>query len=52
MATSKLPMTAIPPTTPLTIAPIFGVGAVVFLLGASIEPELESGKSPVDAVLD
>lgn len=52
MATSKLPMTAIPPTTLPTIAPIFGVEAVVFLLGVSIELELESDKWPVDVVLN
>jgi hypothetical protein len=45
-------MTAIPHTTPPTIAPIFGVEAVVFLLGASMEPGLESVKWSVDVVLN
>jgi hypothetical protein len=51
MATSKLPMTTTPPTTPPTIAPIFEAEAVVFTLGAFMEPVLESGNRPVDVVL-
>lgn len=50
MATSKLPMTATPPTTPPTITPIFDVDAVIFTFDESIEPVLESGKRSVDAV--
>jgi hypothetical protein len=45
-------MASIPLTMPLTIAPIFGVEAVVFLLSMSMEPELESVKWPLDIVLN
>lgn len=52
MATSKLPMTAVPPTTPPTTAPMFKLEAVLFTVGASMEAVLESGKRTMDAVLN
>uniref|UniRef100_A0A093V5J5 Capsular polysaccharide biosynthesis protein CapD n=1 Tax=Talaromyces marneffei PM1 TaxID=1077442 RepID=A0A093V5J5_TALMA len=48
MATSKLPMTTTPPTMSPTIAPLFETEAVVLMLGASMEPVLESGNRVID----
>lgn len=41
MATTKVPMTANPPSTPPTIAPVFGVEVVVLAIGVSMEAVLD-----------
>lgn len=41
MATTKVPMTAPPPTMPRTIALVFEVKVVVLVLGVSMEVVLD-----------